>query len=51
MSEILLLTNIFSSDLFASQQFRKTGINRFRNGGNVSCKEKIINSDFHLLKR
>lgn len=28
-----ILTNIFSKDRLASQQFRKTGINKFRSGG------------------
>lgn len=31
------LTNIFSNERFANQQFRKTGINRCRSGGHRIC--------------
>jgi hypothetical protein len=34
--EYFILTNIFSSECFASQQFKKTGINKFLIGGHNS---------------
>lgn len=36
-----ILTNIFSSECFASQQFKNTGINKFLIGGHNSWNRKI----------
>lgn len=33
------LTNMFSSERLASQQFRKIGMNRLRSGGCTICKQ------------
>jgi len=34
-----ILTNMFSSECLASQQFRKTGINKFLSGGQSNCNK------------
>lgn len=44
----LLLTNIFSNECFASQQFRNTGIKRFLIGGYSNWKLKNV-SYFKIL--
>jgi hypothetical protein len=53
---VFILTNIFSSECFASQQFKKTGINKFLIGGHNSWNRKIkpshklMSASRHMMK-
>jgi hypothetical protein len=44
-----ILTNMFSSECLASQQFRKTGINKFLSGDDSNCN-KSTKQQFNKIR-